>query len=234
MDDVTLTLVDVNPRMVDAWRAVFADEAGVSVVLGSLLAQRADAWVTPTNARAVMSGGVDARVKSHLGPGIQARVRRAVAAAWGDAMPVGAAVCVPTGRLLPSFLVATPTMHGTADDISATLHVALACAAALQAVRAQNLAAPGSIRTVALPGLGAGTGRVEPAVCAELMYAAWGLFDGRSFADFDELRGALAHDLGELGDPAPAPPPRGPRTVAARGPRPAVLPVPFHGTRRSA
>lgn len=234
MDDVTLTLVDVNPKMVDAWRAVFDGEYGVAVVRGSLLEQRADAWVTPTNARAVMSGGVDALVKAHLGPGIQARVRRAVTSRWGDAMPLGAAACAATGRLLPSYLIATPTMHGPSDNVSATMNVALACAAALQCLRAQNAVAPGSIRSVAMPGLGAGTGRVEPAVCADLMYAAWKLFEGRSFDGFHDLRAALSHELGDLGDAGHVGHAHEPAPVAYRGPRPAVLPIPFHGYRVTA
>jgi O-acetyl-ADP-ribose deacetylase (regulator of RNase III) len=138
-------------------------------------------------------------------------------------MPLGAAACAPTGRLLPSYLIATPTMHGPADNISATMNVALACAAALQAARLQNAVAPGSIRTIAMPGLGAGTGCVAPAVCADLMYAAWKLFEGRSFDGLHDLRAALENELGDLGPLPPTP------AVAYHGPRPAVLPRPYHG-----
>lgn len=221
MDDVTLTLVDVNPRMVDAWRKVFDAEPGVEVAQASLLDQRVDAWVSPTNARAQMSGGLDAAIRGRLGPGIQARVRRAVTTHWGDAMPVGVATCVGTGRALPAYLVSTPTMASAAENVSATMNVALACAAALQAVRMHNRVAPGAIASVAMPGLGAGTGCVPPDVCAELMWAAWHLFESRSFEGFDEMRAALADELGDLGPVTPAP--------ARPGVRRAVLPVPYHG-----
>ncbi len=72
---------------------------------------------------------------------------------------------------------------------------------------------------------------------ADLMYAAWKLFEGRSFDGFHDLRAALAHELGDLGDEGHvghAHEPNPPAPVAYRGPRPAVLPVPFHGYRVTA
>ncbi len=230
MDDVTLTLVDLNPRMVEAWLAVFDGEPGVEVVHGSLLDERVGAWVSPTNSRAQMNGGLDGAIRARLGAGIQARVRRAVTTAWGDFMPVGAATCVETGRAVPTYLVSTPTMLECAEDISATLNVALACAAALHAVRVQNRAAPGSIRTVAMPGLGAGTGRVPLPVVAELMWTAWNLFQTHTFDSFDEVRAALEHELGDLGPvsvPSPSP------AMVRRATRGPVLPTPFHGFGRA-
>jgi O-acetyl-ADP-ribose deacetylase (regulator of RNase III) len=51
-------------------------------------------------------------------------------------------------------------------------------------VRLQNAAYPGSIRSVALPGLGARTGRVPAEDCAEYMVAAYRLFlDGELDAE---------------------------------------------------
>lgn len=222
MYDVTLTLVDLNPKMIDAWRAVFDAEPGVEIVHGSLLDERVSAWVSPTNSRAVMDGGLDGAIRARLGAGIQARVRRAVSSRYGDFMPVGAACCIETGRAVPAYLISTPTMLSSAEDISSTMNVALACAAALQAVRMQNRAAPGSIRSVAMSGLGAGTGRVPFTVCAELMWAAWHLFEHHTFDHFDDVRAALEHELGDLGPMSVSEAPR----RATRGP---VLPTPFHG-----
>ncbi len=231
MRDVTLTLVDMNPKMIEAWLAVFDGEPGVEIVHGSLLDERASAWVTPTNSRAQMNGGVDGAVRSRLGATIQSRVRRAVSHAWGGFIPVGAATCVETGRGVPAYLISTPTMLDCAEDISATLNVALATAAALQAVRMQNRRCPGSVRTVAMPGLGAGTGRVPLAVCADLMWTAWHLFEHHDFEGFEAMRAALEHELGDLGPMSTATPAPMPATVrATRGP---VLPRPFHGYGRA-
>ena len=53
------------------------------------------------------------------------------------------AACVLTGRPQPRFLISTPTMTKSSEDISDSLNVALACAAALQAVHMQNAKEPG-------------------------------------------------------------------------------------------
>ena len=90
-------------------------------------------------------------------------------------------------------------MTGSSEDVSDTMNVALACAAAFQAVNLQNAREPGSIRSVAIPGLGANTGRVPVEICADLMWSGFSLFRRRSFADFAEMRKALQEELGDLG-----------------------------------
>ena len=151
--DVKITLVDINPKMVAAWRETFEDSPEVTVVQGSMLDQNVSAWVTPTNSKASMDGGLDGVIKRHLGDFIEGRVQKEIARLFGGTLPVGHATCVPTSCPNPVYLISTPTMHASSEDISDTLNVALACAAAIQAVRVQNSREPGSIRSVALPGL---------------------------------------------------------------------------------
>jgi O-acetyl-ADP-ribose deacetylase (regulator of RNase III) len=193
-----VVLVDINPKVVQAWRAAFADNPEVEVVQGSLLEQPVNAWVTPTNARGRMDGGLDAILKGHFGPGIEKRVQQEIAALYQGVMPVGCATCVPTGAAVPRFLISTPTMVGSAEDIRGTMNVALACAAAFQAIHMQNTREPGSITSVALPGLGAQTGRVPVKTCANLMWTGYTLFNDYAFRDFATMRTALEEQLGGL------------------------------------
>lgn len=180
---ITLTLVDKNPRVIAAFASAFASEDHVVIARGSLLRQDADAWVTPTNALGSMDGGLDAAIKRHLGAGIQHKVHREIARAFGGFLPIGSATCVATGARAPRYLISTPTMFGSSEDVGGTHNAAVAAAAAFQAVRKQNLAEPGSIRSVALPGLGAGTGRVAPEACAAFILAAYHLFRAQERAD---------------------------------------------------
>jgi O-acetyl-ADP-ribose deacetylase (regulator of RNase III) len=196
---VKVVLVDINPKMIKAWRATFEEEPEVAVVPGSMLAQKVDAWVTPTNARASMDGGLDAAIKGHFGAAIERRVQAEVKRCHGGLLPVGHATCVPTGLVEPAFLISTPTMQASSEDISDTLNVALACAAAFQAVHMQNARAAGSITSIALPGLGANTGRVPVEICADLMWTGFDLFRRRAFEDFAAMRAALEEELGDLG-----------------------------------
>jgi O-acetyl-ADP-ribose deacetylase (regulator of RNase III) len=195
-----VVLVDINPKVVQAWKSAFSDTPEVQVVRASILDQDVDAWVTPTNARGSMDGGVDAVIKRHLGGQIEKRVQQEIAHLYQGMLPVGCATCVPTGVAAPRFLISTPTMVSSSEDISETLNVALACAAAFQAIHLQNHRQPGSITSVALPGLGAATGRVPVRVCANLMWTGYTLFGDYEYPDFSTMRAALLDQLGGLGE----------------------------------
>lgn len=196
---VQVRLVDVNPKMVAAWRDTFEENPEVEVVQGSMLAQDVDAWVTPTNSKGSMDGGLDGVIKGELGQMIENRVQQAIKQGFGGTLPIGHATCVPTGRARPGYLISTPTMISSSEDISDTMNVALACAAAFQAVHLQNARTPGCIGSIAIAGLGANTGQVPVEICADLMWSGYNLFRRRAFEDFASMRAALEAELGELG-----------------------------------
>ncbi|WP_426367289.1 ADP-ribosyltransferase domain-containing protein [Streptomyces sp. E-08] len=226
-----VVLVDVDDKVVEAWRSAFADTPEVEIRQGSVLDVDVDAWVSPTNARGRMDGGVDAVVKRHLGAGVQVRVQRAIRDGFGGSLPVGSAVCVPSGAAVPRYLISTPTMKQSSQNISSTMNVALACAAAFQAVHLQNLAKPGSIRSVALVGMGARTGQVPAQVCANLMWTGYTLFHDHGFADYDRLRAAVLGQLDDIEGAGPAQrvrikvPEQAPATASAAAAAPAAAPT---------
>ncbi|MEW1838944.1 macro domain-containing protein [Nonomuraea angiospora] len=193
-----VVLVDVNAKVVQEWLAAFADTPEVEIHKGSIVSEQVDAWVSPTNSRGRMDGGVDAVIKRHLGAGIQLRVQRAIRDRFDGSMPVGSAVCVPSGATNPKFLISTPTMELPAQDVSETLNVAMACAAAFQAIHMQNEKEPDSIKSVALVGMGAATGQVPPKVCANLMWTGYTLFNDYRFQDYDDLRKTIREQLDDI------------------------------------
>jgi O-acetyl-ADP-ribose deacetylase (regulator of RNase III) len=89
-------------------------------------------------------------------------------------------------------------METSSQNVSETLNVALACAAAFQAIHRQNAQAPGSITSVALVGMGARTGRVPARVCANLMWTGYTLFQDYSFEDYDDLRSTIVAQLDDI------------------------------------
>jgi O-acetyl-ADP-ribose deacetylase (regulator of RNase III) len=193
-----VVLTDINTAVVEAWRAAFADNPEIEIRNGSILDEHVDAWVSPTNSRGRMDGGVDAVIKRYLGAGIQLKVQRAIRSRFAGALPVGSAVCVQSGAVNPKFLISTPTMETSSQNVSETLNVALACAAAFQAIHQQNKKAPGSIRSVALVGMGAQTGRVPARVCANLMWTGHTLFHDHVFEDYEDLRGTIVAQLDDI------------------------------------
>ncbi|MBL8600609.1 MAG: macro domain-containing protein [Myxococcales bacterium] len=215
---VKVTLVDVNPKMVAAWREVFADHPEVDIKVGSMLDQAVDVWVCPTNPRGQMDGGLDAVIKRHLGPQIQTRVQAEIAKRFQNHLGVGCATCVATGAAVPRFLVSTASVASTQHDARDTVNVALAAAAAFQAVAMKNRESPGAIQSMALPGLGANHGKVPVEICADLMWTAYALFIAQDFAGFAELRLALEDELGALGNAVA----QSAQGVVAQPPAPAV------------
>lgn len=205
---VRIVLVDINKKMINAWRSTFEENPEVEVLEGSMLSQEVDAWVSPTNSRGSMDGGLDAVIKNELGGQIENKVQAAIKQQHSGLMPVGHATCVPSGRTTPKFLISTPTMVTSSENVSDTMNVALACAAAFQVVHMQNSAEPGSITSVALPGLGANTGQVPVEICADLMWSGYSLFRRRGFESFQAMREALEFELGDLSPgslPTPGP-----------------------------
>jgi O-acetyl-ADP-ribose deacetylase (regulator of RNase III) len=196
---VKVVLCDINPKMVKAWRDTFEENPEVEIVAGSMTDMQTSAWVTPTNSAGRMDGGLDLVIKRFLGQKVEKLVQQQIQTLHGGSMPIGRTTCVPTGKVMPGYLISTPTMVGSNEDISDTLNVALACAAAFQAVHGQNEREPGTIRSVALPGLGANTGKVPVEICADLMWTAYNLFRDRSFKSYEEMRAALEQELGDLG-----------------------------------
>ena len=195
---IKVVLVDINEAMIAAWRETFENNPEVEIRHGSMLDQKVSAWVSPTNSAGNMDGGLDGVIKNYLGTGIQHRVHSAIKNQFQGAMPVGYATCVETQREAPRFLVSTPTMVGSSEDISDSMNVALACAAAFQAIHQQHKKEPGSVQSIALPGLGANTGQVPVHICADLMWTGYDLFRFRQFQNFADMRLALEEILGDL------------------------------------
>jgi O-acetyl-ADP-ribose deacetylase (regulator of RNase III) len=193
---LNVVLVDINAKVVEAWKAVFADAPEVRIHKCSITDQYVDAWVSPTNSLGSMDGGVDAVIKKRLGAITQTHVQAEIKRLYGGFMPVGSATCVPTGVNSPKFLISTPTMTQSVENVSETLNVAMACAAAFQTIHMQNKREPGSIESVALVGMGAATGRVPARVCANLMWTGYALFNDYEFRDFDHLRAVVQEHLG--------------------------------------
>lgn len=198
MNNVHLVLVDLNENLVGAWRQMFRHAPDIDIVHGSIFDQDVDAIVCPTNARGYMNGGLDAQVKHHLGARIESRLQEHIAGHYEGIMPVGHAACLTTGEAQPAYLISTVTMFNDAEDISDTRNPLLACAAAFQAVHMQRLEAPDCILSVAITGLGTGTGNVAPGVCAEMMWTAYDLFSHSGFASFEDVANALSDRFGAL------------------------------------
>ncbi|HEX3648065.1 MAG TPA: macro domain-containing protein [Pseudonocardiaceae bacterium] len=172
-----IVLCGVAEAMTMAWRDVAADRPGIGVHHGSILEIGTDAVVSPANSFGLMRGGIDA-VYARAWPSIEQRVRSAVLAFHGGELPIGEAVVVPTGAVKPGWLISAPTMREPHTVLPGdTVHPYLAARAVFRLWESGRLEDGRPIRrvirSIAIPGMGTGVGRVPPTTCARQVAAAW-------------------------------------------------------------
>lgn len=169
---IAVHLRDIDPGVAVAWRAEFGSEPSVAISCGNIFEQAADAIVSPANSFGFMDGGIDLVYSHHFGWDLEASLKALLAEQHFGELPVGQAVIVPTGQARIPYLVSAPTMR-VPGPIGATANVYLAFRAALIAVSRHNESAPGSIRSVLVPGFGTGIGGVPPRRAARQMKLAY-------------------------------------------------------------
>ncbi|MFC0115871.1 macro domain-containing protein [Kibdelosporangium aridum] len=172
-----LVLCAVEEPLARAWEAAARQRHGIRVHHGSVLDAPVQAVVSPANSYGWMRGGIDA-VYADAFPNIEQTVRSAVLAFHGGELPVGEALIVPTGAPMPAWLISAPTMREPGELLPEdTVHPYLAARGAFRLWRDglldEGVHIRDVIRTIALPGLGTGTGGVSPETCARQVMAAW-------------------------------------------------------------
>lgn len=167
-----ILLRDRNERLVDAWLDAFADVPSVSVSETDFFSESADAIVSPANSFGVMDGGLDLLIRATL-DGIEEAVQSIIVVKHHGELPVGVAEVVPTSHPRWPYLVCAPTMR-VPENISRSVNAYLAFRAALLAVARFNASESGQkIRSLLVPGLGTGVGRLDPRRCATQMRLAY-------------------------------------------------------------
>lgn len=177
-----ISLCDTNPEMTDAWLGAFYGVDGVEIVLGDLMEADADAVVSPANSFGDMSGGVDKRIDDYCKGAAQELITTRIREDFLGELPVGMAVVVAMPNARPSFVIAAPTMR-VPEEVANTLNAYLAMRAVLAVVDRHNSRTDRGIRTVAVPGLCTGVGRMAHSVSAHQMRAAYDNVVGGGWKD---------------------------------------------------
>jgi O-acetyl-ADP-ribose deacetylase (regulator of RNase III) len=155
-----------------AWKKHFADCANVETIDGDILAQTADALVSPANSFGYMDGGIDLLYSQFFGWQLETRLKQMLLTHYYGELPVGQAVIVSTEHKKIPFLISAPTMR-IPSNIQNTVNVYLAFRAALIAVLEHNKTSKQQIKSVLCPGLGTGVGGLEPEIAAKQMRFAY-------------------------------------------------------------
>lgn len=180
---VSLVLFDQNEAVVDAWSDVFLDGMyeGENVAIRHAKLDEltdCDGIVLPGNSYGLMTGGLDLVAKEFFGQVLEATVQKVIHEYFLGELSVGSAFPLTFEEDDPSpfsVIVYAPTMR-TPTTLAGTDNVYRATLAALQVVNANKAVHSNKDFTVAMPGMGTGSGKIDPTVAAMQMKAAWDKF----------------------------------------------------------
>ena len=172
-------LAAVEGPLADAWERYCADLDFVTVHRGSILDVPCDAVVSPANSFGFMDGGIDALYMDYFGDAIQTKVRRQIYDHHAGELLVCAADVVETCDAAIPYLIAAPTMRvpmvlrdsANAYLAARAVFLLVQCGTFTSGPHAGQRIAD-HVRTVAMPGLGTGVGRIGFATCARQVRAA--------------------------------------------------------------
>jgi O-acetyl-ADP-ribose deacetylase (regulator of RNase III) len=119
-----------------------------------------------------MDAGMDLAVVRHFGRHVMEYIQKKILDDYLGEQPVGTCIIAPTGNAAHPFIAHAPTMRSPMN-IQGTDHVYLALWAALTAVHRHNRSEQVKIDTLACPGLGTGTGGMDPLEAALQMCLAY-------------------------------------------------------------
>lgn len=158
-------LCAVDTRLAGAWRRALPQTFGpavVQVIEGDILSLQVDAVVSPANSFGFMDGGLDALYTRFFGPELQERLQRMIREQAAGELLVGQALPVETGHARIRWCISAPTMRvprrlESAEPAYLATRAAVRCALAA------------GVESVAIPGMGTGTGGLPPEPAARAM-----------------------------------------------------------------
>lgn len=165
--DLSIFLVHYkSPELGEAWQDFFGNESAVSIVEGDLFDVHADAIVSPGNSFGFMDGGLDLLISKRLSWEVQTELRNYIQSTELKELLVGQTYCVSAKERM---VICAPTMRiPTNEGIPASVNAYLSMKGILIEVLNND-----AIKSVAIPGLCTGTGKMHPHVAAKQMWAAY-------------------------------------------------------------
>lgn len=170
-----IILADLQPKLIEAWQKVSGNTEYVATYHGSIFDVPCEAIVSPANSFGFMDGGLDLAISEFFGWHVQKRLQHLIQTRHHGELLVGTADIVKTDHPQIPYLISAPTMR-VPMILENTVNVYLAVRAVLILVKFGHFEDGTPIRdlikTVAMPGMGTGVGRVSPDIFARQMKRA--------------------------------------------------------------
>ncbi|MEM1134661.1 MAG: macro domain-containing protein [Bacteroidota bacterium] len=171
-NDFRVTICDNNLELSKILAETFQGIEEVEVVFGNIFHLWADAIVSPANSFGEMSGGLDKAIDDFYKGEAQKRVQVQIREDYLGELPVGKAITLQMNSLQFPNLMVFPTMRipGTVKE---TINAYLAMRATFVELIRMNKKEAGSIKTIVIPSLCTGVGRMPYKESAEQMFTAY-------------------------------------------------------------
>ena len=170
-DSMRLLLVHYKDEdLGSTFHEYFDNKENVQIIDGDICKIKCDAIVSPANSFGFMDGGIDAYYTFRFGADLQERLQAEIKLRPLKELLVGEALIVSTRDSDIPWLISAPTMRVPAN-IADTINPYLAMKAII--LSAMTHKRNPQIETIAIPGLGTGTGKMNKRVCAKQMLMAY-------------------------------------------------------------
>ena len=164
-------LCALDERLYEEWEKEFKD-CDVKVIFGNILNQEADAIVSPGNSFGFMDGGLDYQLSEFFGWDLEKKLQENIRKKHEGELLVGMAEILGTGNKKIPYIVCAPTMR-VPMVIPASANPYLATRGVFLSINNFNNRENDKIKSVLVPGMGTGIGKVPYDICARQMRIAY-------------------------------------------------------------
>jgi len=166
---MNLIFCDINANLIDSLRKYFKQDPNMKIVHGSIFDVDCDAIVSPANSYGFMDGGLDLRISQFFGWHVQENLQEIIKEKHHGELLVGCAEIVETDHDLIPYVISAPTMR-VPMILKDSVNIYLATRAVLILVKfgkfSNGTFINEKVKTIAIPGMGTGVGRVPYDICA--------------------------------------------------------------------
>jgi len=148
-----------DPELHEAWTKHLSKFDFVEIKQGDILSEPVDIVVSPANSFGFMDGGIDLHYKKHFGEDLEYRVKREIYNYWDGELRVGQSCSVPTMNKEIPWIMIVPTMRTPTILTPSSPNIYYAAQQIIKSAR--------DGKSIAVPGLGTGVGKMPADICAQ-------------------------------------------------------------------
>ncbi len=196
---LTIYLRDQNEDVIKAFTAFFGRNARVEISVGDVFELNPSVLILPTNSFGICDSGLAAQINKKTDGQLESRIRKLIQDKYAGELPVGVADVITSNMDSPKLIIIAPTMRIPIRITSPTVSSYLATRAALRTLAAhmrqeREEYGESKVESVAIVGMGTGTGKTAPATAAFQMYEAYCQIVLGQEPNFATVEAATAHD----------------------------------------